>query len=173
MKFFQLFVYGTLKKGFRNHAKYCSTAINIELAYGWGRVYSLDEGYPVMEVPSQSILARGTDSPSSDVFLQKHQYFFESPTGDWDMVQGELILFKYPDKEIPPIDALEDFNPEGQKNLYERVLITVKTDNGFVNAWTYIMKGSRHLGKRVPLNKEGVIEWGYSAISNETLSYHS
>ncbi len=156
---FPLFVYGTLKKGFPNYARHCATAVSIESAWCWGRLYALEAGYPAMELPEQAIQAIGTVEYKLDAQQQGKVLNFEPPRGDWDMVQGELMYFKNPNQEIPPIDLLEDFNPGSDKNLYERVLITIKTENGLVNAWTYMMKDGKHGGSRLSLSQEGVVEW--------------
>lgn len=156
---FPLFVYGTLKKGFSNYARHCASAVSIEPAWCWGRLYSLDAGYPAMELPELSIQAVGTIEYKLDARNQGKVLNFEQPRGDWDMIQGELMYFKKPDQEIPPIDLLEEFEPGNSQNLYERVLITVKTEKGLVNAWTYMMKDGKHVGSRLSLNQEGVVEW--------------
>lgn len=38
----RLFVYGTLKKGFWNHDRFCTRAISIDPATTWGRLYRLE-----------------------------------------------------------------------------------------------------------------------------------
>lgn len=156
---FPLFVYGTLKRGFANYARHCTRAVRVEKACCWGRLYSLDAGYPAMEVPPDSVQAIGTLAYGIDGQNKGKGLDFEQPLGDWDKVQGELMYFAQPDEELPPIDALEDFQPNRQDNLYERVLVTVKTEEGLVNAWTYIMKDVTMPGQRVPLNQEGMAEW--------------
>ncbi|ETD70011.1 gamma-glutamyl cyclotransferase [Pelistega indica] len=157
--YFPLFVYGTLKKGYQNYPRHCATAIKIEKAYCWGRLFDLDAGYPAMEIPAESIQARGTTAYSLDGNNKGKLLNFDQPRGDWDMVAGELMLFQFPEKEIPQIDLLEDFDPNKPNNLYERVLITVKTEEGLSNAWTYIMRAGKHEGRRISLNEQGVVEW--------------
>jgi len=44
-----IFAYGTLKKGFSNHHEYCKSALNIEPATVWGRLYNLPAGFPALE----------------------------------------------------------------------------------------------------------------------------
>lgn len=53
----RLFVYGTLKRGYGNHQRYCSSAVSIEPARVWGRLYHLSAGFPALEVPEESVLA--------------------------------------------------------------------------------------------------------------------
>ena len=87
----RLFVYGALKRGFWNHDRFCSQAVNIEPATTWGRLYHLPAGLcpasqwhpfgtrlsartpfasqsvvPALEVPESSILAPGTADPLTD-----------------------------------------------------------------------------------------------------------
>lgn len=160
--YFPLFVYGTLKRGFANYARHCTSAVKVETACCWGRLYSLDAGYPAMEVPTDSVQAVGSSSYALDGQNQGKVLNFDQPVGDWDQVQGELMYFANPDEEIPPIDVLEDYHPDRKDNLYERVLVTIKTADRLVNAWTYIMKDVKMPGHRVSLNQEGVAEWASS-----------
>ncbi|NOL48546.1 gamma-glutamylcyclotransferase family protein [Pelistega europaea] len=157
--YFPLFVYGTLKKGFANYARHCAGAVKVETACCWGRLYSLDAGYPAMEVPPHTIQAIGSTAYVLDGKHKGKMLSFEQPEGDWDQVQGELMYFAHPDKEIPLIDELEEYHPDKKDNLYERVFITVKTEDALVNAWTYVMKDVKMPGHRVCLNQEGVAEW--------------
>lgn len=159
MSRFLLFVYGTLKQGYSNYERHCRTAVSIQKACCWGRLYDLDAGYPALEIPDTAIQAVGTASYLLDAQQKGKALNFDAPLGDWDMVRGELMCFEHPETEIPPIDLLEDFDPKGEHNLYERVLITVKTEDDLVNAWTYVMKGSQHGGRRISLNQSGVAEW--------------
>ncbi len=120
-----IFVYGTLKQGYCNHDRYCKTAVSIEPAWVWGRLYALPAGYPGLEVPETGILARGTRNPLADENVQNSTLVppaaMDKPDGDWDKIHGELITFANPELDLPPIDRLEGFTPGGWC-LYERVL---------------------------------------------------
>jgi gamma-glutamylcyclotransferase (GGCT)/AIG2-like uncharacterized protein YtfP len=146
-----IFVYGTLKQGHCNHTHYCRSAVSIETASVWGRLYSLPEGYPGLIVPRESILATGTTNPTADANLQNstklEQQSLTKPTGDWDKITGELITFAAPETDLPPIDRLEAFNPGGW-SLYERVLVSVAADNDAKNVWLY-RYNLQHNGKRI------------------------
>jgi hypothetical protein len=50
----RLFVYGTLKRGYWNHQRFCAQARSIEPAVVWGRLYHLHAGFPALEVPEGS-----------------------------------------------------------------------------------------------------------------------
>lgn len=156
---FALFAYGTLKAGFQHFSRHCAHAHSIETAYVWGRLYDLDAGYPALEVPPDAIQARGSCAYVQDAATVGLLSDFEKPEGDWDLVQGELMLFADPQLTIPPLDELEDFNACRQVNLYERVLLTVRTEQGLRHAWTYVIQHDKHGGRRLSLNESGVVQW--------------
>lgn len=144
-----LFVYGTLKSGFWNHDRFCRNAIDIQPATTWGRIYLLPVGYPALEVPESAILAHGTADPLADATTQARLAAHapqhaanRPPSGDWDLIHGELITFPDPLRDLPPIDRLEGFHI-GQDSLYERVLVPARTPNGAIRAWLYV--SGRHL----------------------------
>lgn len=137
-----LFVYGTLKKGFPNHDRYCRNAIAIQPATVWGRLYDLG-AYPALEVPKTSILAHGTADPRADAATQARlnahmpQHAANtSPLGDWDRIHGELITLPDPAKNLPPIDRLEGFRP-GLESFYLRELVWVCCLSAAQTAWLY------------------------------------
>lgn len=139
-----LFVYGTLKRGFWNHDRFCQSAIDIQPATTWGRLYQLPAGYPALEVPESAILAHGTADPLTDAARQAHLAAHapqhaanRPPSSDWDLIHGELITFPDPARDLPPIDRLEGFRLGGD-SLYERVLISAGTPNGTIPAWLYV-----------------------------------
>jgi gamma-glutamylcyclotransferase (GGCT)/AIG2-like uncharacterized protein YtfP len=148
----RLFVYGTLKRGYWNHDRFCSQAVSIEPATTWGRLYHLPAGYPALEVPPESILAEGTTDPMVDTHLQNTinipKSKIQNPqSGDWDLIHGELITFANPNITLPPIDRLEGFNPCG-RSMYKRVLVATRA-TGLINpAWLYHYDLG-HNGKRI------------------------
>lgn len=77
MKTVKIFVYGTLKKGFRNHDRFCGNAISIEPVTVNGRLYDTGWGFPAMQL---------SDNPD-------------------DIVHGEIITL--PEADLPAIDRLE------------------------------------------------------------------
>jgi gamma-glutamylcyclotransferase (GGCT)/AIG2-like uncharacterized protein YtfP len=154
--FLKLFVYGTLKKGFSNHAEYCSGVHAIERSAVRGRLYWLTRDVPVMAVPEEDVLAAGSGNPLADVAVQAgfsakllsgevgagcaaHP---ESGAGagaqKWRKVGGELLTFDDPGTRLPLIDSFEEFTPGGP-SIYTRVLVPVVVEGGpCVAAWTYI-----------------------------------
>ena len=65
----RLFVYGTLKRGYPNHDRFCQGALEIREAQVRGRLYE-GPGFPALEVPDEDILACGTADPLADVATQ-------------------------------------------------------------------------------------------------------
>jgi len=149
----RLFVYGTLKKGFWNFDRFCTRAISIEPATIWGRLYQLPAGFPALEVPESSILATGTADPLADTrtqnIIELPENAMPRPEGDWDLIHGELMTFANPAFDLPPIDRLEAFDPNG-RSMYQRVLVAAECQDQLLSCWTYhglnhILRGSLRL----------------------------
>lgn len=107
----------------------------------WGRLYHLNAGFPALEVPDGSlILARGTAEPLADARRQQEIEMprFGRPTGDWDLIHGELVTFTDPQRDLPPIDRLEGFRP-GWHSMYQRVMVACAVRAHSIAAWTYWM----------------------------------
>nr|WP_211922086.1 gamma-glutamylcyclotransferase [Desulfolutivibrio sulfodismutans] len=87
----------------------CAQARSIEPAVVWGRLYHLHAGFPALEVTEGLLLARGTADPLADACRQQEVGTprFDRPTGDWDLIHGELVTFTDPQRDLPPIDRLE------------------------------------------------------------------
>jgi len=142
----RLFVYGTLKRGCWNHDRFCRGVLSVEEAVVRGRLYEMPSGIPVLQVPEEDILARGTADPIADVATQARfaedlasilEPVPESATaGDWAPVYGELLTFDDPETRLPAIDRLEGFHPGGP-SLYRRLLVPVCTSGQIIPAWVY------------------------------------
>jgi len=151
----RLFVYGTLKRGYWNHERFCRGVLSVEEAVIRGRLYELPSGIPVLEVPEADVLARGTADPLADVATQARLAAefaaravhldpkeHVAPGGRWGPVYGELLTFDDPETRLPAIDRLEGFLPGGP-SLYRRVLVPVKLDGAAFPAWLYAGQPSR------------------------------
>lgn len=140
------FVYGTLKRGFWNHDRFCRNAIDIRPATTWGRLYLLPAGYPALEVPESAILAHGTADPLADAATQARlaahapqHAVNHPPPGDWDLIHGELVTFPDPARDLPPIDRLEGFEPERSICMYRRILVPIlPAGREILYAWSYV-----------------------------------
>ncbi len=129
-----------LKRGYWNHQRFCAQARSIEPAVVWGRLYHLHAGFPALEVPEGLILSQGTADPLADARRQQKigTPRFGQPTGDWDLIHGELVTFTNPLRDLPPIDRLEGFRPGGH-SMYQRVMVAVFCKRTSMPAWTYCM----------------------------------
>ncbi len=154
----RLFVYGTLKRGFWNHDRFCRGVLTVEDAVVHGRLFETSSGIPFLEVPEEDVIAIGTTNPLADVATQAHVTACMSnpkPTPDrlpkkgtgapWGPVYGELLTFDDPETRLPAIDRLEGFRPGGPC-LYRRVLIPVRTSGAELPVWLYV--GEDPISKR-------------------------
>lgn len=98
-------------------------------------------------MPDESILAHGTTEPLADATTQaRHAAHMPAsasgtpPPGDWDLIDGELITFPDPTRNLPPLDHLEGFRPD-RSSLYQRVLVPISYDFCTSTAWVYAMHG--------------------------------
>ncbi len=162
----RLFVYGTLKRGYWNHERFCRGVLSVEEAVVRGRLYELPSGIPVLEVPEADVLAHGTADPLADVATQArlaaefaaravHPELGENgaPGGHWGPVYGELLTFDDPETRLPAIDRLEGFLPDGPSR-YRRVLVPTIIHGAVLPVWLYV--GGRISEDRVtPLESGG------------------
>ena len=153
----RLFVYGTLKRGFWNHDRFCRGVLTVEDAVVRGRLFETPSGIPVLQVPEEDILAVGTTNPLADVATQAlvaARMRDPEPTPDrllknatgapWAPVYGELLTFDDPETRLPSIDRLEGFH-HGNPCLYRRVLVPVRASGTRLPVWLYAM-GDRWTG---------------------------
>lgn len=142
----RVLVYGTLKRGFANHERFCYNAVDIQPATVCGRLYDLGS-FPALEVPEETILAHGTADPCADVATQARftaemaQHPAPRAKGrtrrGWGLIRGELMTFDNPAERLPRLDCLEGFRPGGP-SLYRRVLVPVFTGDEPAPAWAYV-----------------------------------
>ena len=107
-----LFVYGTLKRGQRNHDLFCRDVRSLRDAQLRGRLYD-GLGIPLIEVPEEDILALGTARPGDDLATQiriaRQVQSLRLPANvgsesAWGTVQGKLLRFGDPESNLPVID---------------------------------------------------------------------
>ena len=151
----KVFVYGTLKKGQRNHEHFCRGFASAREATVRGRLYDLPYGFPALIIPREDVLITGTTDYLSDAEEGHHaEAVPQEPSPAWDKVHGELFTFGDPGGRLQALDGLEGFTP-GEKGLYKRVLIPAMVPTGVVvPAWTYIIEsesGSYLPGGRWPV----------------------
>lgn len=146
----QLFVYGTLKRGYENHRKFCDGYLEVKPAQVHGRLYLLvDRGYPILDVAPGQIAMHGSASIASDLRLseeiaatKRHNHAIP---GIDELIEGEILTFSDAVPRLRAFDELESFYPDGGGE-YLRVLIwTAPPDPQLV--WTYIAPKDLHTRK--------------------------
>lgn len=139
-----MFVYGTLKRGERNHERYCSGVLRVEEATVRGELYDVPQfEYPALVVPEEAIRAFGTGDFAEDAEEQDRQGSERPVPPEGPRVFGEIFYFDDPVSRLPAIDRLEGFDPEDASSHYRRVLIPAETDDGsLLLAWAYAVRES-------------------------------
>lgn len=133
---FRLFVYGTLKEGGTHHHLLAGNVTPKLEAHVAGTLHQTEDGIPYIVVPKQTILMAGTRQSASD--SKKAAAISVNPPESDSWVSGELYTIHDPQSVVPWLDLLEDFEPN-RESEYDRVLLPVKTSEGWVTAWTYII----------------------------------
>ena len=145
----RLFVYGTLKRGFGNHRRFCQGVVSAEEGWLCGRLYQLPPGYPGLMIPEQDVLAEGTADPLHDAAMAGGRRPAAAPEklgeplqtlGPWSQVFGEILVFGDPGRRLPAIDRLEDLRP-ARPSIYRRVLACVHRNPPAspIAAWVYVI----------------------------------
>jgi gamma-glutamylcyclotransferase (GGCT)/AIG2-like uncharacterized protein YtfP len=139
------------RQGATFHDRLCRHAIDIRPATTIGRLYDLPAGFPALEIPEETVLAVGTGDPLADAETQAEfavrELVIPEATDGWDTVHGELITFADPARDLPPLDRLEGFRPDGH-GLYRRALVATRANTGVEAAWVYHMARVRQ-GQRL------------------------
>lgn len=137
-----MFVYGTLKRGGRNHKRFCSGALRVDEGTVRGELYNLPLfGYPELVVPAESVRAFGTDDPARDAEMQGRLARGLPLTLEGPLVFGEILYFDDAGSRLPAIDRLEGFDPVDASSHYRRVLLPVEPEEGrALLAWAYVVR---------------------------------
>ena len=139
-----MFFYGTLKRGERNHERYCGGALRVDEGAVGGDLYDVPYfDYPALVVPEESIHAFGTGNPARDSELQRRLSRQRVSPLKGSRVFGEVFTFDDPASRLPAIDRLEGFDPAEASNHYRRVLLPIETSDGSaLFAWAYAVRES-------------------------------
>lgn len=131
-----MFVYGTLKEGGEHHHLISGEYSQKQDAQVAATRHTMEDGITYLVVPNESIMLKGTIHPMADA---KKATSIQAEAIDSDTwVEGELYILSDPEERVPLLDLLEDFEPGGESE-YDRVLLPVKTKDGWIPAWTYII----------------------------------
>jgi len=105
-----LFVYGTLKRGQRAHLPLCAVARFVGNASVRGELHLHRDGYPVLVVPEEDVLAESTGDPVADATVgdvppAQGGVSVMNSSGAWRRIRGEVLAFPEPYAAISAIDA--------------------------------------------------------------------
>jgi len=107
-------VYGTLRRGMANHARFCFDVIDVVPAWTRGRLFALPYGFPAM-VPA-----------------------------DDGRVIGEILVFPDPAAALRRLDHLEGFRPDGPRHYDRLVVAAHPlAGDEPVRAWCYVYQPDR------------------------------
>lgn len=148
-----IFVYGTLKAGFQNHAHYCRGVHCVVEARTWGRLYLWEPGIPILAVPRRHVLLIGSTDIAADLAaaqaLEARRPDLKVRMGPqlrWRRIRGQLLYFADSERRLHILDALEGFTPTTGARGYQRVLLPVRAtepdehgEPGVRAAWVYVL----------------------------------
>lgn len=144
MKTFNLFVYGTLMKGFHSHSHFIPQNCDMEKGKITGNLYHYPAGFPMVEVfVEESEEISGTFDYGIDMLVLdnfRSVLIKELPFNlNYGKVYGELYKIPFNEEVISMIDSYEGFDPDNL-SYYTRTLVPVQTEKEFVWAWVYNVK---------------------------------
>lgn len=143
METFNLFVYGTLMRGFSPHQRFIPQNCEMVKSQITGNLYHYPAGFPMVELFDKDGV-EGTYDYFSDLKkqndLNKTTEIKELPFDlEYGKVYGELYRIPFSEENIFRLDSYEGFNPENV-TYYKRTLVPVHIDKEFVWAWVYNVK---------------------------------
>ncbi|MCH6255488.1 gamma-glutamylcyclotransferase [Puniceicoccaceae bacterium K14] len=135
-----LFAYGTLRTTEPESKMFQHKLIESKPARIFGRLYQIQEGYPVLQIPNESVIAHASDYLLSDWMLNTEQTIDakepDAPSFAW--IQGELLTFPLEEDVLESMDAWEGFTP-GKKSFYKRVITQAYTTDEMAHrCWAYV-----------------------------------
>lgn len=136
----KLFAYGTLRTSQPESALLQDKLLDSKPARILGKLYQLQEGYPILHVPSESILGLASDFLLADWNLISEKAVHPTPVeaAPFKWIEGELLSFPLEDDVLNAMDAWEGFAP-GKNTFYQRVLTQAYTEDDQVQrCWAYV-----------------------------------
>ncbi len=144
---FHLFAYGTLRTDQPESKMFADKLISSIPAKLQGRLYVLPEGYPILEVSSNQIIAHATADPFHDwdaaIKANEHNGPRVNTCQDW--VEGELLTLPLEQHVFDSMDAWEGFSLN-KDTLYQRIITQAYDTHGKrYYCWTYTCASSPSL----------------------------
>ena len=138
-----LFVYGTLMRGFRANAFLPEDSLVTEGRIVGNLYHYNNAGYPIIQLPKDRNSIEGTLDYDKDIAVQNEkndtlpEYLpYHSKFGS---VFGELYKIPYSNEVLGYLDTYEGFHGKPNSGLYDRTLVEVETKDFYCWAWVYNM----------------------------------
>ena len=140
MSTFNLFVYGTLMRGFRANLNFIPSTCDMLKGKITGNLYHYPAGYPMVEIFNDKEYVVGSFDYKRDIEEQNKLNRVEPECLPFNLnygkIYGELYLIPYEEEIIRRLDYYEGFNPENEDH-YTRTLVPVETEEGIIWGWVY------------------------------------
>lgn len=142
MQTFNVFVYGTLMRGFRSNRFIPADAEMMEGKIV-GNLYHFISGYPIANILRHPQSITGSGDYKEDMALQDDRNRVEPECLPFNLkygrIHGELYKIPYNEEVIASLDSYEGFEPDSNYCLYLRTLVPVQTKDSIIWAWVYNM----------------------------------
>lgn len=139
-KTFNLFVYGTLMRGFRSNMYYIPKDSEMLEGKITGNLYHYRAGFPMVEIFNNQKSITGSYDYLQDIEKQEDLNRVEPEclpfNLDYGKVYGELYKIPYDEDVLSALDSYEGFSPDNSSH-YTRTLVPVQTSKGLIWAWVY------------------------------------
>jgi len=132
-----LFVYGTLKRGQPLH-RLLGSPRTVRPAWVHGRLLVRPDGYPVLEVPRESV------SVAQTAGCRELPARGPVATSGWRSIRGEIAILRDPEHRLALLDRYEEYVPT-RPSPYVRVAVNAFPLDGHAattvvpeRVWTYV-----------------------------------
>lgn len=134
-----VFAYGTLKRGYWNHALLARGFVSVEEATVPGILREFPNGIPILDLPARLVLAKGTPNLLADAALSGADRARPAEEAPEPRVEGEMFAYDDPERRLAALDDLEEYDAATGAGRYVRVLATVRPKGraNDVDAWVY------------------------------------
>lgn len=147
MRTMNIFVYGTLMRGFRANSFFPKDAKMLKGRIA-GNLYHYAAGYPIVDILKHSRSVPGSMDYAKDMDTLEDLNRIEPECLPFNLsygrVHGELYMIPCGEAEdtMHRLDRYEGFNDmaEPGSRLYEKTAVPVETEEGIIWAWVYNME---------------------------------
>lgn len=133
----RIFVYGTLMSDQPEHLRFEVKAQTITPASVPGRLYRLQEGYPLLVAPSECRLLEASSDPLADWTKAEQLTLPPLDADSAPRIEGELLEIPLHPVALRSMDEWEGFEP-GRLSIYQRAIVPAQAEGRALPAWAYV-----------------------------------